>query len=41
MLPKIQAALDFIERGGSTAIITSPRLLKKALEGQAGTRICR
>ena len=41
MLPKIRAALDFIERGGSTAIITSPHLLKKALDGQAGTRICR
>jgi carbamate kinase len=41
MLPKVRAALDFIERGGSTAIITSPHLLKKALDGQAGTRICR
>jgi carbamate kinase len=41
MLPKIRAALDFIERGGSTVIITSPPLLKKALDGQAGTRIYR
>jgi carbamate kinase len=41
MLPKIQAALDFIEHGGATVIITSPQLLKAAIRGNAGTRICR
>ena len=39
MLPKIRAALDFLERGGTRVIITSPHLLKKAIDGQAGTRI--
>ncbi len=41
MLPKIKAALDFIEHGGDTAIITSPHMLKAAIRGKAGTRICR
>jgi carbamate kinase len=40
MLPKIQGALDFIERGGTSVIITSPRLLKEAIRGNAGTHIC-
>ena len=39
MLPKINAALDFIEHGGAAVIITSPQLLKKAIAGNAGTRI--
>ncbi len=39
MLPKIKAALDFLEHGGESAIITSPHLLKAAIEGEAGTRI--
>lgn len=41
MLPKIQAALEFIKHGGDTAIITSPPLFKAAVRGEAGTRICR
>jgi len=41
MLPKIIAALDFIQHGGDSVIITSPRLLKAAISGKAGTRICR
>lgn len=41
MLPKINAALDFMEHGGIVAIITSPQLLKAAIEGNAGTRIYR
>jgi carbamate kinase len=41
MLPKVEAALDFIERGGETVIITSPHKLKEALKGKAGTRIYR
>ena len=39
MLPKVKAALDFVERGGTRAIITSPHLLKKAMNGEAGTCI--
>ena len=39
MLPKINAAVDFIEHGGAAVIITSPQLLKKAIAGNAGTRI--
>jgi carbamate kinase len=41
MQPKIKAALDFIEHGGDTVIITSPQRLKAAVRGEAGTRICR
>ena len=41
MLPKIQAALDFLKNGGARVIITSPHLLKKALHGEAGTCIYR
>ena len=40
MLPKIQAALDFIQHGGASVIITSPQLLKEAIKGNAGTCIC-
>ena len=39
MLPKIEAALDFLERGGTRVIITGPHLLKKAMNGEAGTCI--
>jgi carbamate kinase len=39
MLPKIKAALDFVDRGGARVIITSPHLLKKAMRGEAGTCI--
>ena len=41
MLPKIKAALDFLEQGGTRAIITSPHLLQKAMIGEAGTCIYR
>ena len=41
MRPKVKAALDFLENGGSRVIITSPHLLKKALKGEAGTSIYR
>jgi carbamate kinase len=36
---QIQEALDFLEKGGSRVIITSPHLLKKAMKGEAGTCI--
>jgi carbamate kinase len=41
MLPKINAALDFLEGGGASVIITSPKLLKAAIRGNAGTRVYR
>ena len=39
MAPKIEACLEFLERGGSEAIITAPGNLELALAGKAGTRI--
>lgn len=39
MAPKIQAAIDFIEAGGSRAIITCPPDLEDAIAGTAGTSI--
>ncbi|MGQ0604295.1 MAG: carbamate kinase [Anaerolineales bacterium] len=39
MRPKIEAALQFIERGGLAAIITNPENLSRALAGETGTRI--
>ncbi|MBW2409110.1 MAG: carbamate kinase, partial [Deltaproteobacteria bacterium] len=39
MLPKVKAALEFLENGGSRVIITSPHLLRKAMMGEAGTCI--
>jgi carbamate kinase len=39
MAPKIEACLEFLERGGSEALITAPADLELALAGKAGTRI--
>ncbi|MFQ5906320.1 MAG: carbamate kinase, partial [bacterium] len=39
MGPKIKAAIDFLESGGKQVIITSIRLARRSLDGQAGTRI--
>ncbi len=39
MKPKIEAALDFLERGGKEAIITDPAHIVDALEDRTGTRI--
>jgi carbamate kinase len=39
MKPKIEAALDFLEHGGSRVIITRPHLLEEALKGATGTHI--
>jgi carbamate kinase len=39
MLPKIEAAIQFIEQGGKTAIITDPSNLRMAAEGYKGTHI--
>jgi len=39
MLPKIEAAIDFIKSGGPAALITDPPNLARALRGETGTRI--
>ncbi len=39
MLPKIQAAVDFIRRGGQRVIITSPDNLVRAVKDNSGTHI--
>ncbi|HKB93967.1 MAG TPA: carbamate kinase [Gaiellaceae bacterium] len=41
MRPKIEAVIEFLERGGSTAIITDPQSVEKALRGESGTTIVR
>jgi carbamate kinase len=39
MLPKIEAAVDFVQHGGPQAVITNPQNLARALRGESGTRI--
>jgi len=39
MLPKIESAIEFLEKGGKEVIITTPELLADAVTGNAGTRI--
>ncbi len=39
MGPKVEAALDYLERGGRLVLITSPEKIPEALHGMAGTRI--
>ena len=39
MKPKIEAALNYLDRGGKEVIITSPPCLRKALKGEGGTHI--
>ena len=39
MQPKIEAAVDFLENGGQSVIITQPHLLEEALLGDTGTHI--
>ena len=41
MKPKIEAVVQFLERGGSTAIITDPESVERALQGESGTTIVR
>lgn len=41
MLPKIKAAISFLESGGKRAIITNPENIEPAIEGKAGTQIIR
>jgi len=39
MLPKIEAAMDFVKMGGPQALITDPPNLARALRGETGTRV--
>jgi len=39
MAPKIRAVIEFLERGGRTALITDPENVERALAGETGTRI--
>ncbi|HJO94293.1 MAG TPA: carbamate kinase [Victivallales bacterium] len=39
MLPKIEAAVKFIENGGKETIITAPEFLGQAVKGETGTHI--
>ncbi|MDQ7824502.1 MAG: carbamate kinase [Candidatus Eremiobacteraeota bacterium] len=39
MLPKIQAVISFIEKGGREAIITDPPHIRAAVEGKTGTHV--
>lgn len=39
MLPKVEAATEFVQMGGPQAIITDPPNLSRAIRGEAGTRI--
>lgn len=39
MRPKIEAAIDYLRKGGRRVIITQPALLAQAIQGQAGTHI--
>lgn len=39
MLPKIEAVINFLEKGGKEAIITNPESLKEAVLGTTGTHI--
>lgn len=39
MAPKVEACIDFIDRGGKKAFITTPANMLKAIEGLAGTVI--
>ena len=39
MAPKMQAVIEYLEGGGTTAIITDPPNVERALRGETGTRI--
>ncbi|HZW04688.1 MAG TPA: carbamate kinase [Anaerolineaceae bacterium] len=41
MLPKIEAILKFLEKGGKKALITNPENIGRALKGETGTWIVR
>jgi carbamate kinase len=37
MRPKVEAAVEFVERGGDASVITTPDRIHEALRGEAGT----
>jgi carbamate kinase len=39
MLPKVEAVISFIEKGGKEAIVTNPQNIKAAVEGKTGTHV--
>jgi carbamate kinase len=39
MGPKVEAAMQFIERGGKRAVITSIHTIEDAVAGRAGTEV--
>jgi carbamate kinase len=39
MEPKIRAIIGFLEAGGKEALVTNPENIKRALQGETGTRI--
>jgi len=39
MLPKIEAAVDFVRMGGPQALITDPPNLMRTLRGETATRV--
>ena len=39
MLPKVEAAIQFLQQGGRRAVITSINLIEAAINGKAGTEI--
>jgi carbamate kinase len=41
MAPKIQAVVNYLEHGGTTAIVTNPENVGRALIGETGTRFSR
>ena len=41
MAPKIQAVIQYLEGGGTEALITNPENLERAVAGETGTRITR
>lgn len=41
MAPKMRAVVQFLEAGGTEALITSPENLERAMAGETGTRIVR
>lgn len=41
MAPKIQAVVNYLENGGTTAIVTNPENVARALSGETGTRFTR
>ncbi len=41
MAPKVQAIVNYLENGGTTAIVTNPENVARALHGETGTRFTR